>query len=326
MSEHRANAYRHFQEGDYEAALSEMIASNAVPSAEYKQFTAQCRQLITEQYHYIITEAIAEGDYPRAVSLRNQYRSKYGANPLVDEISIPVLTSASAPEHIQPAQAPVPRNSSAPILIAVVAVIALIAVVLVLWHSEGTTTDYDDQVNGIDYAVSEDYSLSDSCIPVAISEDYEYDRFQEKLSQLSCIPDMPVIYSDGERYIWRFCDYDKTLKVYDVATDYTEDISVNNTYGFTDDEIIVDDIKERNGQITIIITERRNSNGWIEGTSVWTIDCSTRRWTPVAEGVAAAEFIDGGRAVEISEAEILNPWVTATCEEEYQITKHRISL
>ncbi|MDE5800085.1 MAG: hypothetical protein K2H74_03560 [Paramuribaculum sp.] len=315
-----------FQEGDYEGAFSEATASTAFSPEERRQFVGQCRALIAEQYKFLIADAISQSDYAKASSLRLQYREKYGANPMIDEISIP-----SSPSKTIPSSGTSSGKSGALILIGIIVAFVLIAVIIAV----STSHDKDDEVSILEEDLVEsseyysDYDNSYSATHVVTDEDTGRERFQEKLRELSGIADIPVIYSDGERYIWRiyttpYGKYEKSLMVYDTKTDREETININKT-DFPDDEMEISAITENDGAISIIMMEYRNSNGWIEGTHVWTINCSTRRWRCVAEAVAGAEFVNGGRAVEISEAEILNP-DEPTAFQEYDITKYTVNL
>ena len=139
MSEHRDNAFRLFQEGDYEGAFREATASTAFNTEEYKQFIGQCRNLIAEQYRYLIAEAVAEGDYAKASSLRALYREKYGASPMIDEISIPPSPYKAAPSSSSASSG----KSSGIILAGVVVVFALIAVIIAVTSSD----DRDEPVS-----------------------------------------------------------------------------------------------------------------------------------------------------------------------------------
>lgn len=323
MSQHRAKALRLFQEGEYEAAIKEMAASRAVSSVEYKQFEAQCKQFIAEQYRFLITEAVSEGDYAKAASLREQYRQEHGTNAAIEGISIPASSKSGSAQ-------PSSGKPSALILIGIIVAFALIAVFIAVSSSHDNVARVEaieeDSVMSPDYySYYEDYDYTTS---TATDEDTGRDRFQDKLRELSGLADIPVIYSDGERYIWRILTtpdgkYEKELLVYDTKTDREESVNINKT-DFPDDEMEISEITENAGEISIIMMEYRNSNGWIEGTHVWTIDCATHRWRCVAEAVAGAEFVNGGRAVKISKAEILNP-DEPTAFQEYDITNYTIT-
>lgn len=152
-------------------------------------------------------------------------------------------------------------------------------------------------------------------------------KFEDALREISGVADNAVKYSDG-RYIWYNpttpWGYSTILSVYDSQTGNTTDININKTPS-SDDMMTVHAISEHNGKITVILEENRNSNGWVEGTYVWTIDCSNRNWKCVANGVAGAEIINGGSAVKITTATILNP-DAPTFEQQYKESTKIISL
>ena len=133
--------------------------------------------------------------------------------------------------------------------------------------------------------------------------------------------DNVVFYTD-DRYIWYGTKHDgvysKHLSVYDVENDLTSDVSLNKTSDLSDDEMTVTGIAENDGRITVINEEMRNSDGWVEGTSVWTIDCDTREWYPVATGISEAKFRNGGKEVVLQHAECTNPSEEITMAREYK--------
>lgn len=152
-------------------------------------------------------------------------------------------------------------------------------------------------------------------------------RYETRLKEISGAADTPVFYEDG-RYIWYNLTtpwgYSSHLSVYDSQADDTAEININKTPS-SDDMMTVHSITEHNGKITVILEENRNSNGWVEGTYVWTIDCSNRNWKCVAEGVTGAEIINNGSAVKITEATIKNP-DDPTFMQEYNTTTKTINL
>lgn len=153
------------------------------------------------------------------------------------------------------------------------------------------------------------------------------EKFDDALREISGVADNAVKYSDG-RYIWYNpttpWGYSTILSVYDSQTGNTTDININKTSS-SEDMMTVKDISEHSGKITVVLEENRNSNGWVEGTYVWTIDCSNRNWKCVANGVAGAEIINGGSAVKITTAKILNP-DAPTFEQQYKESTKTISL
>lgn len=152
-------------------------------------------------------------------------------------------------------------------------------------------------------------------------------RFNTKLRDLEGMADYLVKYKDG-RYIWYNVrspyGYSTALSVYDSETGNTSFININKT-SLSDEDVTVHDILEHNGKITVVLEEHRNSNGWVEGTHVWTIDCSNRNWECIADGVASAEIINNGSAVKITSATILNP-DAPTFEQKYRESTKTITL
>lgn len=172
---------------------------------------------------------------------------------------------------------------------------------------------------------------------VAVVPDIDYvsvvdtvaDPLSSALEGIKENADNVVFYTD-DRYIWYGTKHDgaysKHLSVYDAENDLTSDVSLNKTSDFSDDEMIVTDIAENDGRITVINEEMRNSNGWVEGTSVWTIDCNTREWYHVAGGISGAKFRDGGKEVVLQHAECTNPSEEITIDREYKTYDTAVNL
>ncbi len=155
-------------------------------------------------------------------------------------------------------------------------------------------------------------------------------RYETTLQEISGTADTPVKYADG-RFIWYILtgvgdgmSYSKYLSVYDSKENKTDEININKT-GFPDSEAHIDNVSEYNGKITVIQSYAANSNGWVESTSVWNIDCHSRKWKCVADRVAGAEIVNGGAAVKITEATILNP-DAPTFDQEYKTVERTINL
>ena len=152
-------------------------------------------------------------------------------------------------------------------------------------------------------------------------------RYQELLEKKSNDRNVAVVYADGSCvwYIYRKDDgYKNSLWVYNSIKDNVLDINMNNT-DFPDDEVFFHAFSENNGKITVIMEEMRNSDGWVEGTSVWTIDTSNRQWKSVAQGVSGAEFVNNGTAIKITEAKDLTP-DEPTFAKQYSYTYRTIAL
>lgn len=161
--------------------------------------------------------------------------------------------------------------------------------------------------------------------------DMAYERFQSELSRISQDPRFAVIYADNGK-IWyahlksddQPITYTNILSVYDSQGDKTSSVNMNKT-DFPDNEVWFQATTENGGKITVIMEEMRNSNGWVEGTSVWTYDTRNGKWYCIAQGVAGAEFVKEGKAVKITEATILNP-DEPTALQDYAYSYHTISL
>ena len=152
-------------------------------------------------------------------------------------------------------------------------------------------------------------------------------RYQELLEKKSNDRNVAVVYADGSCvwYIYRKDDgYKNSLWVYNSIKDNVLDINMNKT-DLPDDEVYIHAFTENGGKISVIMEEMRNSDGWVEGTSVWTFDTSKRRWKPVAQGVSGAEFVKNGSAVKITEAKDLTP-DEPTFAKEYSYSYRTITL
>lgn len=161
--------------------------------------------------------------------------------------------------------------------------------------------------------------------------DMAYKRYQSELSRISQDPRFAVIYADDGK-IWyahlksddQPITYTNNLSVFDSQSDKTSSVNMNKT-DFPDDEVFFETITENGGKITVIMEEMRNSNGWVEGTSVWTIDTYNRQWKSVAQGVSGAEFVNNGTAIKITVAKDLTP-DEPTFAKQYSYTYRTISL
>ncbi len=76
------------QEGEYEEAIETMAKSESVGNEEFKKFVEQCKSCLADQYTYLITEAINEGDYDTATNYKEEFIEKFGSNPQIANIEI----------------------------------------------------------------------------------------------------------------------------------------------------------------------------------------------------------------------------------------------
>lgn len=84
-----------FQEGEYEKAIEMMAKSTTVSSDEFKKFVGQCNQILTEQYKYLINDALSSRDYAKANQLREEFRQKHGQNTAIEALPIPAVKRPS---------------------------------------------------------------------------------------------------------------------------------------------------------------------------------------------------------------------------------------
>ncbi len=86
-------ALRLFQDGEYEQAIEAMAESGTVSDGEYKDFVGQCKMVLTDQYKYLIDEAISEGNSGKAKNLQEEFLRKFGQNDVIESISIPDMVA-----------------------------------------------------------------------------------------------------------------------------------------------------------------------------------------------------------------------------------------
>lgn len=150
-------------------------------------------------------------------------------------------------------------------------------------------------------------------------------RYSKKYDEINTA-DIHLMYRDGKKLWYNYWQegsgYDNKLYVYDSETNQETTVRLNKT-NMPDGEMEVSDmIAGDGGVLTIIMTENRNSNGWIEGTYVWQYFCTTGSWQALATECSGAEFIKNRTAVKVSYAESKNP-DDPVYMQEYRYT-HRI--
>lgn len=169
---------------------------------------------------------------------------------------------------------------------------------------------------GYGYASQSDTISYYDEIPTTVEEPYQSEaedpagqRYRDKCAQVYNA-DTHRLYDDGRILCYNYwrqpSGFDNKLYIYDSRTGRETTVSLNKT-SLEDEAMAVNDIVERNGVLTIIMEENRNSNGWVEGTYVWQYNILTGSWKPLAKACSGAEFTDGGRAVKVNYAECLNP-------------------
>lgn len=114
-----------------------------------------------------------------------------------------------------------------------------------------------------------------------------------------------VLFSD-QRYKWYYTpennDLPKVIYVYDSESNSIDSISVNKT-GLDPNNVKILGIAENNGRISVIMENMLMGKDAVYNTSVWTIDCTSREWHPVAQDISSAEFTDNGKSVKLNQIE-----------------------
>ncbi len=91
-----------YNEGEYEEALDAIRNSSMATSKDGQNLIRECEKLILEQYIYLIKECIEQQDYPNALRKKEEYKTKYGSNPKIENIIIPspsVVEQKECSEH-----------------------------------------------------------------------------------------------------------------------------------------------------------------------------------------------------------------------------------
>ena len=79
-----------YNKGEYEEALDAIRSSSMATSKESLSLIRECEKLILEQHVYLINEYIEQRDYLNALRKKEEYRTKYGLNPKIENIIIPI--------------------------------------------------------------------------------------------------------------------------------------------------------------------------------------------------------------------------------------------
>ncbi|MDE6485485.1 MAG: SHOCT domain-containing protein [Duncaniella sp.] len=197
------------------------------------------------------------------------------------------------------------------IIVGVIACIAMITFAMV----RNCKNDFEMPKEGQN---SSSYSF-DQYAPTSYEEELTYEtvgdcatiRYNTKYDEVN-IADIHLMRADGKK-IWytpwtstNESGYINKLYVYDSETDREKVINLNRT-SMEDDYMQIDDMVERDGIITIIMSENRNSNGWVYGTYVWQYHCNSDTWNVLAKECSGAKFINNRTALEINYAECINP-------------------
>ena len=78
-----------YNKGEYEEALDAIRNSSMATSKESLGLIRECEKLILEQHIYLIKEYIEQQDYLNASRKKEEYKTKYGSNPKIENIIIP---------------------------------------------------------------------------------------------------------------------------------------------------------------------------------------------------------------------------------------------
>ena len=81
-----------YNKGEYEEALDAIRSSSMATSKESLSLIRECEKLILEQHVYLINEYIEQRDYLNALRKKEEYRTKYGSNPKIENIIIPYVS------------------------------------------------------------------------------------------------------------------------------------------------------------------------------------------------------------------------------------------
>lgn len=199
------------------------------------------------------------------------------------------------------------------------------------------------------YRYEEDTVIVEAIEDSDVGQAYDYDRYQEESTTVQesmeqrakelykqkydevHIADIYLLYADGKK-IW-YCPwtseneygYSNKLFEYDSWTDSERVISLNKT-SMADDEMCVEGIESNKGVLTVIMSESRNSDGWVEGTYVWQYNCNSGDWKPLAKACSGAEFSADRKAVIIKNAICVNPDAICTADKRYRFRTKTIKL
>lgn len=154
------------------------------------------------------------------------------------------------------------------------------------------------------------------------AEEMRYNQVYENIKNQGIC----VLWADGKK-IWAYEPDNevRAIVVYDSDINDIDLIRLNKT-SMPNDQMFIDDIAANNGIITVIMSERRNSNGWVDGTHVWQYNCDTGAWKCIANVCSGAEFINNRTAVKIDNAECINPDAMTVMEMEYRHNYKTIKL
>ncbi len=237
QDEYQINAITLFQEGEYEEAIETMAKSTTIGDEEYKKFVNQCKSCLTDQYEYLIIEAIHNGDCDAAINYRNEFLEKFGDNPRIANIEIKESVIREEAEENRTSQATAeqtpntdnPGNSSATpkasdtvsTKVVVFSVVALAVIILIFVLSRSRNSNY----NGHTYS---DYPACDSTSVDPLSLEEHTSETTNYTSSVSSATDDEVLESvpdfSGE---WESTNEDFMLELHIKKNSYTNDINAS---------------------------------------------------------------------------------------------------
>ncbi len=289
-----------YNEGEYEKALDAIRNSSMATSKESLGLIRECEKLILEQHVYLIKEYIEQQDYLNASRKKEEYETKYGSNPKIENIIIPyasVVDRKECSEHqISNNQSQQSVQRKLPLYrkllcmkrmgLIIIAIIALSLISLLGYRSYRSTGElqkkklYEDSIRVVD---------SIAAIEAAEEEYEEYQRQesikqeQEQISNPQYIkkynfkiyyPDFLELNCNGEKnynlkgdnIYWSITFYKKEEKVH-MYNDFVIN-SLNDAYNW---EVLlqdrggytpIDDVYEKNTE-SQISGYGKNENGYV---------------------------------------------------------------
>ncbi len=135
-----------FNDGEYEQAYITIDGSTSITTEELQQFKSNCLTFISQQYVYIIKDAISNSNYEEALSLKERFLSKYGNNDEIWSLEIPRQNpqkpkSTAEENHKRESQSTQSKRKTSEY---VIAVIFLFALVIFIIFAISKSSDNDD--------------------------------------------------------------------------------------------------------------------------------------------------------------------------------------
>ncbi len=232
QDEYQIKAIALFQEGEYEEAIETMAKSETIGNEEYKKFVNQCKSCLTDQYKYLIIEAINSCDYNTATNYKDEFIEKFGSNSEITNIEIKIpapkeeivetKSSESTGSHMCYADNPDNKKETAEIYNTkssaklIVAVIGLAVIILIFIFSRSCDSgSYNETID--------DYVYVDSAAASVPAEHYAPDTSSVVVEEI--VENVPIF--AGE---WKSTTNDFELELSIEQNSYTNDITVKSCY------------------------------------------------------------------------------------------------